>query len=264
MNTLSVHQLYYRAPGGGPQLTNISFDLPAGQRLAVIGPNGSGKSTLLCALMGALKACHDQVFLGGVPFSHLSPATCARKIAYLAQQDEPDLRLRVIEYIALGRLPWAGASTPLQDSQSIERALALTGLMSLSRRRLATLSGGERQRAALARALAQSPDLLLLDEPTNHLDPAGRNTLLARVKKLGISVIATLHDLSAIDRFADRVLLLKNGAQAAYGTAEQVLTTACLRPVLGMESFIVPHPVNGAPLRIFDTPDEKEITHGPR
>ncbi|WP_116397605.1 ATP-binding cassette domain-containing protein, partial [Klebsiella quasipneumoniae] len=88
---------------------------------------------------------------------------------------------------------------------------------------LGRLSGGQRQRAALARALAQSPDLLLLDEPTNHLDPPGRSALLSLVKNKDISVIAVLHDLPVAEAFADRILVLNESRQVACGTPEAVL-----------------------------------------
>ncbi|EGT5746810.1 ABC transporter ATP-binding protein, partial [Cronobacter dublinensis subsp. dublinensis] len=124
----------------------------------------------------------------------------------------------------------------------------------LRQRLLGTLSGGQRQRAALARALAQTPALLLLDEPTNHLDPPARAALLSLVKSKGISVIAVLHDLAAIDDFADRVLVLHHGEQVACATPDITLQTPTLFPVFGMRSFSVRHPLDGRSLRIFDVP----------
>lgn len=254
MSTLTVRQLSYCARHGRQRLVNINFDMDSGQRLAVIGPNGSGKSTLLRVLIGGLATGQGHISLAGIPLGQLTPAQRARKVAYLAQQDSPDPRLRVREYIALGRLPWWGASDSRQDQQAIDNAIAITELTPLCQRKLAELSGGERQRAALARALAQTPSLLLLDEPTNHLDPAGRAALLARVKALGISTVAVLHDLPAVDNFADRVLLLSEGRQIAFGPPDQVLSPEWLLPVLGMESFVIPHPTRGSAIRIFDTP----------
>lgn len=101
----------------------------------------------------------------------------------------------------------------------VTRAINDTGLQRLRKRPLSALSGGERQRAALARVLAQAPKLLLLDEPTNHLDPHGRVELLSLVKSRAITVVAVLHDLSLIDAFADRVLLLSQGARRGLGCA---------------------------------------------
>lgn len=93
----------------------------------------------------------------------------------------------------------------------------------MRKRSLSALSGGERQRAALARVLAQMPSLVLLDEPTNHLDPSGRVELLSLVKNKGITVVAVLHDLSLIESFADRVLLLSQGRMVLCDTPERVL-----------------------------------------
>ncbi|PMC12202.1 ABC transporter, partial [Klebsiella aerogenes] len=88
-----------------------------------------------------------------------------------------------------------------------------TGLQPLRHRPLDNLSGGQRQRAALARALAQSPELLLLDEPTNHLDPLARSELLTLVKRTEVAVIAVLHDLAAAEAYADRMLVIHHGKQ---------------------------------------------------
>ncbi|MCF6733557.1 ABC transporter ATP-binding protein, partial [Escherichia coli] len=145
------------------------------------------------------------------PLNALNRHERAKRIAILAQSDTPDLRLRVAEYVALGRIPHHGFSTPAHDRQLIDEALDDTGLLPLRHRLLGTLSGGERQRAALARAFAQTPQLLLLDEPTNHLDPLARTQLLSLVRKRGISTLAVLHDLPLITPFADRVAVLQQG-----------------------------------------------------
>ncbi|WP_263485553.1 ABC transporter ATP-binding protein [Pectobacterium versatile] len=125
--------------------------MQAGERLALVGPNGSGKSTLLRVLTSELGATTGYIQLNGQPLNTLSRHERAKRIAILAQNDAPDLRLRVAEYVALGRIPHHGFSTPAQDRQLIEEALDDTGLLPLRHRLLGTLSGGERQCAALAR-----------------------------------------------------------------------------------------------------------------
>ncbi len=176
----------------------------------------------------------------------------AKSIAFLAQNDSPDLRLSVEDYVALGRLPHGARSAA--GKRIVDEAIGETGLAPLRHHPLGRLSGGQRQRAALARALAQSPDLLLLDEPTNHLDPPGRAALLSLVKNKDIAVIAVLHDLPVAEAFADRILVLNESRQVACGTPEAVLQTSVILPVFGMNSFKVAHPVSGKTLRIFDVP----------
>lgn len=236
--------------GGALILDNIHFALRAGEKLAVIGPNGSGKSSLLRTLIGETRPDSGGIYWRGRALSAWPAAERARSIAFLAQNDLPDLRLSVEDYVALGRLPHGERSAT--GRRIVDEAIGETGLAPLRRHPLGRLSGG--QRAALARALAQSPELLLLDEPTNHLDPPGRSALLSLVKNKDIAVIAVLHDLPVAEAFADRILVLNESRQVACGTPEAVLQTPVILPVFGMNSFKVVHPVSGKTLRIFDVP----------
>lgn len=238
-----------------PRLNAISLSLRRGERLALIGPNGSGKSTLLRTLTSELKPVAGTVYLNGKAINAFSRQERARRIAILAQNDTPDLRLRVEEYVALGRIPHHSDGSAEQHHHIIEQSLTDTGLLSLRHRPLGTLSGGERQRASLARAFAQTPQLLLLDEPTNHLDPLARAQLLSLVRKREIATVAVLHDLPLVAPFADRVAVLQQGELVRWGTPEQALAADCIRSVFGMESFTVAHPATGAPLHIFEAPE---------
>ncbi|BEN24569.1 Probable siderophore transport system ATP-binding protein YusV [Serratia marcescens] len=249
---LHVDGISLTGHGGALILDNIHFALRAGEKLAVIGPNGSGKSSLLRALIGETRPDSGDIYWRGRALSAWPAAERARSIAFLAQNDLPDLRLSVEDYVALSRLPHGACSAT--GKRIVDEAIGETGLASLRHHPLGRLSGGQRQRAALARALAQSPDLLLLDEPTNHLDPPGRSALLSLVKNKDISVIAVLHDLPVAEAFADRILVLNESRQVACGTPEAVLQTPVILPVFGMNSFKVAHPVSGKTLRIFDVP----------
>ncbi|CVE54717.1 Probable siderophore transport system ATP-binding protein YusV [Serratia marcescens] len=251
-NILHVDGVSLTGHGGALILDNIHFALRAGEKLAVIGPNGSGKSSLLRALIGETRPDSGGIHWRGRALSEWPTAERAKSIAFLAQNDSPDLRLSVEDYVALGRLPHGARSAA--GKRIVDEAIGETGLAPLRHHPLGRLSGGQRQRAALARALAQSPDLLLLDEPTNHLDPPGRAALLSLVKNKDIAVIAVLHDLPVAEAFADRILVLNESRQVACGTPEAVLQTSVILPVFGMNSFKVAHPVSGKTLRIFDVP----------
>lgn len=240
---------------GGYLLRDITFSIREGERLAIIGPNGSGKTSLLRAMSRELALQRHEIALNGQcikTFTRQSLATC---IAVMAQNDLPDLRLSIEDYVALGRIPHARTCPHLINQRIVSEAIEETGLASLRTRALGALSGGERQRAALARVLAQKPQLILLDEPTNHLDPLGRHALLTLIKNKGITAVAVLHDLSLIDTFADRVLILSQGKQVVFDTPSRALSSRYLRPVFGLNSFTVAHPANGKHLRIFEVPD---------
>lgn len=251
---LTVTNLSVADSGGRTLLKDMHFEVAAGECLAVIGPNGSGKSTLLRALLHDLPPATGCVCLNETPLSQLSRLHRARRMALMSQNDTPCLALTVMDYVALGSLPQAGVMPIVQQQAWVAKALNDTGLSELRNRPLAALSGGERQRAFLARALAQRPQVLLLDEPTNHLDPVGRAAMLARVKRCGMTAIAVLHDLSLVESFADRVLVLSQGRQVCWDVPARALASESLYPVFGIQSFLLTHPQTGQPLRFFDVP----------
>lgn len=251
---LALQGLSVHARGGKVLLDGVSLSVRAGECLAVIGPNGSGKSSLLRTLVGELSPSSGQMLFQGKPLAQMGRQSRAQAVALLAQNDVADARLSVAQYVALGRIPYAGQENDSQQEQIVAQALADTGMQHLQQRRLGQLSGGEMQRAALARALAQTPQLLLLDEPTNHLDPLARASLLGQVKRKGIAVIAVLHDLALVAPFADSVAVIAQGRLVRWGKPEQVLASDCIGSVFGMESFVIPHPRTGRPFHIFDVP----------
>ena len=254
ISLLALQGLSVHARGGKVLLDGVSLSVRAGECLAVIGPNGSGKSSLLRTLVGELSPSSGQMLFQGKPLAQMGRQSRAQAVALLAQNDVADARLSVAQYVALGRIPYAGQENDSQQEQIVAQALADTGMQHLQQRRLGQLSGGEMQRAALARALAQTPQLLLLDEPTNHLDPLARASLLGQVKRKGIAVIAVLHDLALVAPFADSVAVIAQGRLVRWGTPEQVLASDCIGSVFGMESFVIPHPRTGRPFHIFDVP----------
>jgi iron complex transport system ATP-binding protein len=138
--------------------------------------------------------------------------------------------------VALGRLPhqniWSG--TTALDADLVARAIDVMGLRDIADQPLATLSGGEAQRVLFARALAQSPSLLILDEPTNHLDVRHQLELLNVVSRLGVTVIATLHDINIASRWCDRVCLIDQGRVRALGAADDVLDPPLLASIYGV------------------------------
>jgi iron complex transport system ATP-binding protein len=217
-------------------LNGIDLTVARGEKLAVIGPNGSGKSTLLRCLYSWHRPTGGAVLLDGTELAKVSSTQRARSIAVLAQHSEPGLGLSVADVVALGRLPhrktWSGG-TP-RDAAVVARTLDVMGLTALADQPLATLSGGETQRVLFARALAQDPALLILDEPTNHLDVRHQLELLNVASSLGVTVIATLHDINIAARWSDRVCLVDRGRVQALGTADAVLDPALLAAIYGV------------------------------
>ncbi len=232
---------------------DVSFTVNVGGFTALMGPNGSGKTTCLRAIYGALPPTGGAVTLMGEDALAMRPGVRARKVAVLRQEPRMDFEFLVHEVVAMGRSPHKRLLEPdgVDDRRIVEEALRLTDAAHLEHRTFVTLSGGEKQRVLLARAIAQEPKLLILDEPTNHLDLSHQLAIMRCVRELGVSVLAALHDPNLALRFADRAVILDDGARAAEGPVDDVLVPDVLGPVFGVTAERVRRS-NGEAMLAFD------------
>lgn len=190
-------------------LRAVRFAARPGEMVALCGPNGAGKSTLLRALAGLLPE---------------GPPPDPRRVAYLPQGARCAWGLTVAEVAGLGRIPHQDSGTA-----PVERALAACRVTALRAKRIDRISGGEARRAMLARALASEPEVLLLDEPTADLDPAAAFEIMALLRTIahaGSAVVIVLHALDLAMRYADRIVLLREGQIVADLPASQALPAA--------------------------------------
>ena len=238
-------------------LSGVSLTVPFGAHIALVGPNGSGKTSLLQLMAGRLRPSQGCVTVGGRDLAGLPGMQRARQLAVVHQHEQVHGQLRVRDYVALGRTPHTQASKE-QSAHAISTALARCRLGTLQDRLMRTLSGGEQQRAAIARALAQEPRILLLDEPTNHLDLRTRADVLDLLAELGVTVIAALHELSLVHRFADHVVLLGEGQLVAEGLPSNVLTPELVLGNFGMDVFYLPLPHRERHIAVFDSPRQAQ------
>ncbi len=245
MSTVATRSLV-AAIDGHPILHGIDLSIEPGEWINVIGPNGAGKTTLLRCLLGTLD--HEgTVELDGAAVTR--PADRACRVAYVPQSPVIPVGMTVADYVLLGRTPHRGIFARETDSDLHVASEILTrlDLAGFASREVRSLSGGERQRVVLARALAQQAPVLLLDEPTTALDLGHQQDVLDLVESLrhehGLTVIATLHDLTLAARYGDRVTLLAEGRIVQSGPPASVLTAATIA-----EHF-------GANVRIIDDPD---------
>jgi iron complex transport system ATP-binding protein len=227
---LSTHMLGVGA-GKRTLLAQLSFELRAGEFIAVLGRNGCGKSLTLHTLAGLRPAASGTVALEGHGLSQLRRTDIARRLAFLPQDREDSLPLSVFEAALLGRHPHIGwlRSESAGDVQIVNEALARMDIGGIAERALATLSGGEQRRAAMAGLLAQQPQVFLLDEPTNHLDPHHQVDVLLAFRErcaTGAGVIATLHDPALAERCADRVLMMYGDGRWRLGPTAKLLNAA--------------------------------------
>lgn len=235
---LSATNLCHRY-GDQPALRDVSLGLEAGEIVALAGPNGSGKSTLIRALLGHL-AASGQIAWDGRPLDRWRRRDLARFVAYLPQSPTYEPGQTVFDVMRLGRAPYWGAFglECSADQAALARVAGALDLESLLDRTMEQLSGGQRQRVFIGRCLVQQPRALLLDEPGTFLDLSHQVELcrlladLARRENLG--VLMASHELNVSAAFADRMILLSNGAVAAEGAPDAVLRPAVLEPVYGI------------------------------
>ncbi|MEO9323975.1 ABC transporter ATP-binding protein [Nocardioides sp. C4-1] len=223
------------AVGGRTVLVDVDLEVARGEMVALVGVNGSGKSTLLRTVAGLLTPVHGSVAVGADDVHTLGARARARLMAFVAQEEHPPADMRVVEYVALGRLPyrtpWARGH---DDRGAALRALAWVGLDDAADRACADLSGGERRRVSLARGLAQDCDLVVLDEPTNHLDVRHQLDLLALLRASGRTVVTAIHDLALAAAHFDRVVVLHDGVVHASGTPSAALAPDVIDHVFGV------------------------------
>ncbi|TCB92861.1 ABC transporter ATP-binding protein [Micromonospora zingiberis] len=247
MPAVEVRDLQVRLDGV-PILTGIDLTVRSGEWVTVIGPNGAGKSTLLRAVGGLLPAAPDAVRLFGTPLGTLRRRDRARVVATVAQSPVVPPGMTVLDYVLLGRNPYIPplGRESAADLAVVQEVLDRLDLAGFRGRELSTLSGGERQRVFLARALAQGATLLLLDEPTSALDIGHQQEVLELVDQLrrteGLTVLATMHDLSIAGEYADRMVLLAEGRVAATGTPHEVLTEDLLSHHYRAHVKVIPGP----------------------
>lgn len=223
----------------------LTLDVADGEWVTVIGPNGAGKSTALRAVAGLLPFT-GSVSLDGRPLDGMHRRERAKTLAVVVQNPVVPPGMTVFDYVLLGRTPYIPAlgRESATDLAAVEEELTALDLVPFAGRRLETLSGGERQRVFLARALAQGARILLLDEPTSALDIGHQQEVLELVDHLrasrGLTVLATMHDLSTAGEYADRMVLLAGGRVVAAGTPDEVLTEANLAEHYRVRVRVIP------------------------
>jgi Cu-processing system ATP-binding protein len=246
---------------------DVSFDLPAGETVALVGHNGAGKTTLLKLMLGLVHPTAGSIrVLGENPAQGQFAAR--RKLGYLPENVafNPALTGREILafYARLKREPVASALALLD----------LVGLSDASARRVGTYSKGMRQRLGLAQALIGTPQVLLLDEPTTGLDPALRQSFYDIVQGLrdrGATVVLSSHALTELEERAGRVIIMNRGIMVANGSVDNLRRIARLPTRIRLtvadgqagaaRSWLGPvdnwHPLNGHVVELEAAPERK-------
>jgi ABC-2 type transport system ATP-binding protein len=207
-----------KAYDGRPILRDLSFEVGAGETFALLGPNGAGKTTTVEILEGYRRADGGRVTVLGSDPARADRAHRARVGLMLQGGGGVDPRMRVDEAVDLhGRFH--------RDSRATAELLRLVGLEKVAGTRARRLSGGERQRLGLALALVGRPELAILDEPTAGMDVEARaavRELLGGLRADGVTILLTSHELTDVERVADRIAIIDRGRLVALGAPAEL------------------------------------------
>ncbi|HEY9032513.1 MAG TPA: heme ABC transporter ATP-binding protein [Pseudomonadales bacterium] len=236
-------------------LDNINMHCAAGEMLAICGPNGAGKSTLLRVLAGDQHSS-GRVDINGRPLPGYNAASLAMVRAVMPQKVELPFSFAVRDVILMGLRHGLPAASRQQLLDEVSGRFDLAGLLALDYQHL---SGGQQQRVQLARVVIQllqpglrgQPRYLLLDECSSAMDVAMQQRMFASLRQLladRIGVIAVMHDLNLASRFADRLLMLRDGRLVLSGSASEVIRPCHLQDVFALEAQVIRHPQHGCPV----------------
>jgi len=223
--------------GGLVAVNDVSFDVAAGQILALIGPNGAGKSTTFNLITGVLKPTSGAISFDGKRIEDLTPQAIARLgVARTFQHVKLVPDMSVEENVALGAF-LRGHSSALASMLRLDRAdeaalrgearkqLARVGLLDAAQQPAASLPLGQQRLVEIARALANDPILLLLDEPAaglRHREKAELAELLRKLRAEGVTIVLVEHDMGFVMDIAERIVVLDFGTKIAEGSADEV------------------------------------------
>ena len=231
---LSCENVTFRySRSGNHVLKGLSLELEQGQIGIILGKNGSGKTTLFKNILGIHNPQSGKIRLDGKNLQKMSRRERAQRIAYVPQ----DIRLgdlTVFDSVLLGRISHFGLQPSREDYIAVEKILTDMGLESFAQRNVEALSGGEKQKIAIARAMAQEPQLMVFDEPTGNLDIANEQLIIHEAKKLAkeknISILSSLHDLNQALYFGDKFFFLKDGI-VKYAGGKEIVNEEVIRDV---------------------------------
>ena len=231
MSTIKVNGVSYSYSIGEGRtikaLKNISFEVGAGEFIALVGMNGSGKSTLAKLLNGLYIPSQGTVLVDGIDTAVDDTIFDVRKKVGIVFQNPDNQAVATIveDDVAFG--PENLGLPREQIVRRVNQALIDVDMVDFKDRTFSKLSGGQKQRVAIAGILAMLPEVIVLDEATSMLDPKGRKEIMEIIKKLngmGISIINITHHMDEAV-LADRIIVLKNGSIISDGTPEEIFAS---------------------------------------
>ena len=239
---------------GTVALRNVSFEVEPGEFLVIIGLSGSGKSTLLRCINRLVEPTEGKIVWDGEEITTMEPdqlRLIRRQIGMIFQHFNLVKRSSVYTNVLAGRLGYVNPLSsllhrfPSGDRNLAMQALERVGITDQAHKRADELSGGQQQRVGIARALMQQPRMILADEPVASLDPVLAHSILGYLEDLnreeGITVLCSLHYLDLVQRYATRVIGLREGQIVYGGSREDIrrMTDEEFKEIYGEEAVRV-------------------------
>jgi lipopolysaccharide export system ATP-binding protein len=234
-----VTESLVKAYGARNVVDGVNLRIEAGEVVGLLGPNGAGKTTTFYMMVGLVPATAGRVLLDGADITRLRMHQRARRgIGYLPQEPSVFRKLTVEENVLA--IAEAVGVPRNERPDCVARHLEELGLASLARQKAYTLSGGERRRLEIARALVTQPKFLLMDEPFAAIDPisvAEVQKIIIELKRRGIGVVVTDHNVRETLRIVDRGYLIHQGRVLSEGTGEFLIQDERARKFYLGENF---------------------------
>lgn len=264
MKSVIVKDLCFEYEENIPTIQNVSFEIDAGEYVAILGHNGSGKSTIAKLLIGLLEKKSGDIMVEGISLNEENLYDVRSHIGIVFQNpDNQFIGATVRDDIAFGL---ENKCVPQKDMEGIINYYAKeVNMYAFLDHEPSKLSGGQKQRVAIAGILAMQPDILILDESTSMLDPKGKTEVNALVKKIRqekkMTVLSITHDIEEASK-ADRIILLNKGRVEAIGSPKEILSDANKLEELGLEapfSFQLSKQLQNIGIDVSLYIDEKEL-----
>jgi phosphonate transport system ATP-binding protein len=235
MNMLQIENLTKIYDDGTQALTDVSFTVEEGEFLVVIGLSGSGKSTLLRCINRLVEPTAGRIIWNGRDITAADQSDLReirREIGMIFQHFNLVRRSTVMTNVLSGRLGYTPPAWSLinrfrkADKERAIQALERVGIPDKAGNRADELSGGQQQRVGIARALMQEPKMILADEPVASLDPVLAHSILGNLERINqednMTVICSLHFLDLVQRYATRVIGLRDGKIVFQGDSQDI------------------------------------------
>jgi iron complex transport system ATP-binding protein len=246
-------------------LRDVSFQIRRGEYVSIVGPVGAGKSTLLKSL--------DRIMLGeisgdlnlcGISWREWKQSDLAKLATLIPQPDSRVTPITVEQFLLMSRHPYMSpfARVRSDDRKIVREAMVGAGVTVFAKRRMDTLSSGERQKVYIATALAQGAHIWLMDEPLALLDYRNQAEILSLValanKEFDVTVVMVTNDLNYAVLESDRILALRDGEVAFFGTPDLLMKPDVLQKIYGSTPLLVEHPTSGLPMIVPHRTSEQE------